>query len=79
MFGPRFVMQYFVFCNHPVWEERAAWLFAFYCLRDVMLLLLLFASYLPTFWSVVYDCGISWSYLLAFLINFTYNLREDTI
>ena len=44
VFGPCFVMQYFVsFLNLQCWG-REGWLLYFYCLLYVMLLLLFFAS-----------------------------------
>ena len=70
MFGPWFVIQYFVsfkFCNPLDWEERAGYftfivfLMSCYCYCYVAL------PHGAVGWYAVCDFGISCSYLLAFV------------
>ena len=69
MLGPCFVMQYFasflvIQSSH---RGRESWLLWLYCLLDVTSLLSVFAaSSRRGQLFVVCECGISWSYSLAF-------------
>ena len=76
MFGPCFVIQFFVsvyFCNHLDVEKRAT------CITlTVFLMSCYVALHRGTVsWSkVVCDCGISWPYPLAFLFEALLKTRD---
>ena len=83
MFGPCFVIQYFMpflFCNHLDGERRVgcftliAFLISCGCKCSVAL------PHCTMGWFAVRDCGVSYSYLLAFLDDIkhhmTFNIRN---
>ena len=77
LFGPGFVIQYFVpflFCNHLGGNRRAGCFFN--CLPVVLWLLVFCVFSLRFHWlSAVRDCDIFWSYALIFYMIISHSIK----